>query len=63
MATDKQLTGAVVARARESDGDKSLTCAQAFKLARDFDAKLIEIGRICNQQKIRICRCQLGCFE
>lgn len=63
MATNEELTDAVVARARESGGKKRLTCVEAFKLAREFDAEVIEIGRICNDQKIRICRCQLGCFE
>ena len=39
-----------------------LTCAQAFELAIQFNAEVIEIGHICNQHNIRICKCQLGCF-
>ncbi|UCG56052.1 MAG: hypothetical protein JSU70_14410 [Phycisphaerales bacterium] len=63
MAANEELTDVVVAVARESDGKRRLTCAEAFALARRFDAKVVEIGRICDEQKIRICKCQLGCFE
>ena len=47
---------------QESDGRKQLTCAEAFALAKKHKAKIIEIGNICNQHDIRICKCQLGCF-
>ena len=45
-----------------SDDIKRLTCAEAFELAKNFETEIIEIGRICNQQNIKICKCQLGCF-
>ena len=47
---------------QQSDDRKRLTCAEAFELARNFETEIIEIGRICNQQNIKICKCQLGCF-
>jgi len=47
---------------REPDGREQLTCAEAFELAKRYEAEIIEIGRICNQHNIRICQCQLGCF-
>lgn len=47
----------------EPDGRKKLTCAEAFELARQFEVEIIEIGRICNQNNVRICKCQLGCFK
>ena len=48
----------------QSSGDKkNLTCAEAFKLARRYKMEIIEIGRICNAHNIKICKCQLGCFE
>jgi hypothetical protein len=65
METDKQLVEAVLKSSkngRDSDGRKRLTCAEAFKLAKEHRAEIIEIGRICNQNNIRICKCQLGCF-
>jgi hypothetical protein len=62
---EKQLIEAVLKSATigQKDGRKSLACASAFKLAREFQTEVIEIGRICNQHNIRICYCQLGCFK
>jgi len=65
MDTQKQLVDAVLASAGDaqgSDGGKRLTCAAAFQLAKEFEAKIADIGRICNQNNIKICKCQLGCF-
>ena len=61
-----QLVDAVLKSAISSkvSGDKKrLTCAKAFEIAKTFDVKIIDIGHICNQQKIRISSCQLGCFK
>ena len=47
----------------EAAGDrKRLGCAAAFELAERFAVEIIDIGRICNQQNVHICKCQLGCF-
>ena len=65
MDKNEQLIDAVLKSAKksgESDGRKQLTCTEAFKLARQYEAKIIDIGNICNQHDIRICKCQLGCF-
>jgi hypothetical protein len=62
MGNTKDLTNAVLERAQELDGKKRLTCAEAFELAQQFKAEIIEIGRICNRHNIKICKCQLGCF-
>ena len=63
MDKNKELTDAVLGRAQETDGKKKLPCAQAFKIAKEFNTAIIEIGQICNQQNIKICNCQLGCFQ
>lgn len=42
--------------------DKRLGCAVAFKVARDMDVPLVEVGRACNELGIKIVGCQLGCF-
>ena len=63
MGKEEDLVVAILERAQESDGKRWLTCAEAFELAREFQAEIIEIGRICNRQDIRICKCQLGCFK
>ncbi|MBW7989004.1 MAG: hypothetical protein FVQ84_03155 [Planctomycetes bacterium] len=46
-----------------SEDKKRLTCAEAFELAKKYDVEIIEIGRMCNQCNIKICKCQLGCFK
>lgn len=66
MSKQEDLINAVIARAQESEPKKpkkKLACAQAFELAKELDTAIIEIGRICNQHNIRICKCQLGCFK
>jgi hypothetical protein len=62
--TDKEkLTDAVLEQVRQEGGEKRLTCAEAFELARKLDVEIFEIGRICNREKIKIRKCQLGCFS
>jgi hypothetical protein len=63
MSKKEDLIKTVGDRAQEIDGRKKLTCAEAFELAGELGEEIIEIGRICNQQNIRICKCQLGCFN
>jgi molybdate-binding protein len=65
MDRNEQLVDAVlkfVNDERESGTRKQLTCTEAFELAKKFETEIIEIGHICNQHDIRICKCQLGCF-
>jgi hypothetical protein len=65
MDKKEQLVDVILKSAktgREPDGRKQLTCAEAFELAKKYETEIIEIGRICNQNNIRICKCQLGCF-
>jgi hypothetical protein len=66
MDKKKILVDAILESARKEQnavGKLQLTCARAFALARKFDVKIIEIGRLCNQNNIKICKCQLGCFK
>ena len=66
MDKNDQLIDAVLKTAKgeaRPDGRGQLTCGEAFELAKKYEAEIVEIGRICNQNNIRICKCQLGCFE
>jgi len=63
MDKAQDLSRAVLEQARRLDGRKMLTCIEALKLARELKTEVIQVGRICNQHNIRICKCQLGCFE
>ncbi len=47
----------------ERDGRKTLSCARAFEIHRQHDVPLADIGRICNENNIKIRACQLGCFR
>ncbi|MBA7481318.1 hypothetical protein ES707_16788 [subsurface metagenome] len=62
MSKEEELINAVIERAQETDGRKKMACADAFELAEEFEVEVIEIGRICNRQNVRIHKCQLGCF-
>ncbi len=66
MDKKEELINAVLESANSgqpSDDKKRLTCTEAFELAEKFEMEIIEIGRICNQHNIKICKCQLGCFS
>jgi alanyl-tRNA synthetase len=52
----------ILSAAVTEDGKKKLSCEKAFELAEKHGIELIEIGRICNQEGIKIAQCQLGCF-
>lgn len=39
-----------------------LTCEKACKIAADNNLKLWQIGKVCEEEKIKIKGCQLGCF-
>lgn len=41
---------------------KFIKCANAFKVAEELDIKVSELGKLCNDNKIKIMGCQLGCF-
>ena len=42
--------------------DGRLTCEKAHELGKELKVPLRDIGEICNELKIRITACQLGCF-
>jgi hypothetical protein len=66
MSKKEELLNAILeysGKGQSSSDRKKLPCIKAFELAKKYEMKIIEIGRICNEQNIRICKCQLGCFE
>ena len=63
MKSNEKVVAAVLARSKETGDRKSLTCAEAFRIARELNIEATQVRRICDQQKIRICSCQLGCFS
>ena len=66
MNKKEELLSAVLNLAGKGQppGDKKrLTCTEAFELAQKYEMEIIEIGRFCNKHNIKICKCQLGCFD
>ena len=45
------------------DGRRRLSCVDAFSLHAKHGIPLPTIGAICDNENIRLTRCQLGCFE
>ena len=62
MSANEKLIEAIHAAAVDTDGKKMLTCASALELAGMFGIEATEIGNICNEEKIKLHKCQLGCF-
>lgn len=46
----------------EEEEKRKLACSSAFRLADKHNVSFAEIGRICEENGIKISRCQLGCF-
>jgi hypothetical protein len=63
MKSQEELTKTILERSQEVDGRRTLTCAQALSLAAELGVEPIRIGRICDQENIRLGCCQLGCFS
>lgn len=59
---EERLKELIACAAFEEGGRKKLACAEAFKLAAEHNIELLDIARVCNQENIKICECQLGCF-
>ena len=54
----EKIRETIVAASREN----RLSCEQAHDLANKLNLSLKEIGALCNEMKIKITACQLGCF-
>jgi hypothetical protein len=53
----------VLASTREVNGQRRISCAQAFEVHHQHGIALGDIGKICDENNVRICACQLGCFK
>jgi len=52
----------VMAKLKETAKDGKISCAMAFKIAKESNISTKEVGALLNQLKIKIINCQLGCF-
>ena len=56
------LLDAVLAAARSEGETRTLSCAEAHRIADEHGAERRLVGEICNEQGIRVAACQLGLF-
>lgn len=52
----------IIEEIRRSSENNRLSCEKAHALAKELNVPLQEIGKLCNELKIKIAACQLGCF-
>ncbi len=57
-ATREDIESAV----RKAARDNRLSCEAAHAIGKELNVSLQEIGAVCNNLKIKITACQLGCF-
>jgi hypothetical protein len=63
MSVDQNiLKAAVEGVIEEKNGKSILTCGNAYSISEKDNISLEEIGRYCNDNNIKIAKCQLGCF-
>ena len=58
VMTDEELRQAIRQKAR----DGKVACKVLLALAAETDTPPRRIGQLCNEMKIKITACQLGCF-
>lgn len=46
----------------ESEGRIRISCSDAFRIAAELGIQPAEVGKVCQQDDIRIVSCTLGCF-
>lgn len=52
----------VIQALKNAVNDDYIVCAKCFEVANQHNVPLKKIGQLCNEQKIKIRGCQLGCF-
>ncbi len=57
-----QKNNQVVQKLREVVTDGKITCTEARKLAEELQVDPSEIGKLCDEEKVKIISCELGCF-
>lgn len=58
----EEITKEVLKSAIKEEETLFLDCETAFEIAKKCKVKPIEVGKACNAQKVKIRKCQLGCF-
>ena len=59
---DAELKKKLTARIKEEATEKGLSCSQALSIAAELNCEPLQLGRLCDELKIKLHSCQLGCF-
>ena len=59
---NNELYQAVLEKAHKEGDSLRLQCAAAFSIASKRGVNIADVGQACNDQGIKIAKCQLGCF-
>lgn len=59
---DQKVEERILDAVREAAKDGRLSCTMARRLAKDLDVPPARVGDACNQLKVKIMSCELGCF-
>lgn len=60
---DPKIVQTVISKAILENEKMKISCRDALGIAEEYRVSPAVIGKICNENKIRICKCQLGCFK
>ena len=60
--TKEELKKRILAEVEKKDDVLYLSCKKAHEISDDLDVSLGRIGKVCNEETVRIKSCQLGCF-
>jgi len=58
----EKLLEILISESENQNDKKILFCEKAHNISKANNVSLSEIGKLCNVEKIRIKKCQLGCF-
>ena len=59
---NKKLSDELVSKAISKDNKLYLSCSMAFSLSEKYQISRADVGKLCDELKIKITNCQLGCF-
>lgn len=59
---DDALKKKLTERILEEAVDKRLSCPQALAIASELDCDPVHLGGLCDEMKVKLYGCQLGCF-
>jgi len=63
MDENRAIIDEIYKKSYEENGRIRIKCIDALDIAAKFGVNPILIAKLCNRQKIKFAKCQLGCFK